>query len=162
MPAEVTKIPLRLSNGVLVEQTESSIAAAERIKKQLNRQQRNESRTETNAFNHRRYLHAQSQIEEYLNTELPERVYSNAEINAYVQQRIQDFAPTALDVLEDIITGKLPASLALRAKYAHLHLCRAGYPPITKVSSISGTLTREDIEALKQRATQSKEESGEN
>ena len=67
-------------------------------------------------------------------------------------QRIQDFAPIAEQLLEDIVTGMLPAPLGLRAKYANSALARAGYGEITKVRAITSSLSAKEIEAVKQRA----------
>jgi hypothetical protein len=133
-------MPQRLSNGVLAEPIPELRAKYAGL-----------SDTASAAANHRRYLHAQSALEES-SAELTE-VYTLAELDHQTRQRIQEFASVALTVLEDIITGKLPASLALRAKYAHLHLGRAGYGVINKTSTMSQHLTREDIEAIKDRAT---------
>src|SRR5712691_5759021 len=45
-----------------------------------------------------------------------------------IAQRIQDFAPKALQLLEDVIEGRYEdASLSLRTKYASAHLGRAGF-----------------------------------
>jgi len=75
--------------------------------------------------------------------------------------RIQQFAPKALKVLEDIIEGNYEeASLALRAKYASQHLGRAGFGEVKKVASISRTLTRNDIERIKERAVNGAREIG--
>jgi len=78
-------------------------------------------------------------------------------------QQIQKFAPTALKVLEDIIQGTgdgKEASLSLRARYADKHLDRAGYSPVRKIASMNATLTREDIEAIKERSRKSAIEAG--
>src|SRR5215510_336005 len=70
-----------------------------------------------------------------------------------IGRRIREFAPKALEYLERIIEGREPgASVALRAKYAAQHLGRAGYGEITKVHSLNATVTKDDIEAIKQRA----------
>lgn len=66
--------------------------------------------------------------------------------------RIQEFAPTALAVLEDVIAGKIEAPIAVRAKYASAHLGRAGFGEVHKVASINTHLSRADIEAIKERA----------
>lgn len=74
--------------------------------------------------------------------------------------KITAFAPTALRLLEDIITGEVEAPIAIRAKYASAHLGRAGYAEIRKVASINTHLTRDDIEAIKQRALMAADEAG--
>jgi predicted transcriptional regulator len=69
-----------------------------------------------------------------------------------IATRIQEFAPKALDLLEKIIEGEAGASLSIRAKYAHLHLGRAGYGEVKKITSLNANLSREDIEKIKERA----------
>lgn len=74
-----------------------------------------------------------------------------------IGRRIREFAPKALELLENIIEGRVPGtSVALRAKYASQHLGRAGYGEITKVHSLNATVTKDDIEQIKQRALQAK------
>lgn len=74
-----------------------------------------------------------------------------------IGRRIREFAPKALEYLERIIEGREPgASVALRAKYASMHLARAGYGEITKVHSLNATVSKDDIEAIKQRALQAR------
>jgi predicted transcriptional regulator len=74
-----------------------------------------------------------------------------------IGRRIREFAPKALEYLERIIEGREPgASVALRAKYAAQHLARAGYGEITKVHSLNATVSKEDIENIKQRALEAK------
>jgi len=78
-----------------------------------------------------------------------------------LRERIQAFAPIAEKFLEDLISGKLEgASTALRAKYANLALARAGFGEIKNVNILSGQLTREDIEAIKLRATKAATDAG--
>jgi transcriptional regulator with XRE-family HTH domain len=77
--------------------------------------------------------------------------------------RIQKFAPVALQLLEDIIEGHgdgKDASITLRAHQADKYLDRAGYSPVKKIASISTTLTRADIEAIKERSRRSAQEAG--
>lgn len=74
--------------------------------------------------------------------------------------RIQEFAPTALAVLEDVIAGRTEATIAIRAKYASAHLGRAGYGEVKKVASINTHLSRDDIEAIKQRSVAAAQEAG--
>jgi Bacterial regulatory proteins, luxR family len=80
-----------------------------------------------------------------------------------MQERIQAFAPRALEVLEDIIAGEgegSSATLELRARCASAHLGRAGLGEIKKVAAPSQTLTRDDIERIKARALDSAREQG--
>lgn len=74
--------------------------------------------------------------------------------------RIQEFAPIALQLLEDVITGKVESPVAIRAKYASAHLGRAGYGEVKKIAAISTHLSRDDIEAIKERALQAALEAG--
>lgn len=70
--------------------------------------------------------------------------------------RIQQIAPKALTLLEDIIDGKhTEASVALRARVADKHLDRAGYSPVKKLAVATQHLTAEDIEAIKERSRKS-------
>jgi hypothetical protein len=55
--------------------------------------------------------------------------------------------------LELIIQGKIEGvSPALRAKTCENYLSRGGHGTVQKIASVSGSLSREDIEELKQRA----------
>lgn len=74
--------------------------------------------------------------------------------------RITEFAPTALKLLEEVISGTIEAPIAIRAKYASVHLGRAGFGEVHKVASINTHLSRDDIEAIKQRALDSATEAG--
>lgn len=74
--------------------------------------------------------------------------------------RIQEFAPTALAVLEDVIAGRTEASIAIRAKYASAHLGRAGFGEVRKIASINTHLSRDDIEAIKDRAIHAARDAG--
>ena len=75
--------------------------------------------------------------------------------------QIQKFAPIALKLLEGIITGEeKDASIGLRARHADRYLDRAGYSPVKKIATMSTTLTREDIEAIKARSRQSAIDAG--
>jgi transcriptional regulator with XRE-family HTH domain len=70
-----------------------------------------------------------------------------------ISRRIEKFAPVALDLLEGIIEGREEeASIQLRAKSAESYLGRAGYGPVHKVHSLRETLSRSDIERIKERA----------
>jgi hypothetical protein len=77
--------------------------------------------------------------------------------------QIQKFAPVALKLLEEIIQGTgdgSQASITLRAHQADRYLDRAGYSPVKKIATIGTILTREDIEAIKNRARQSALDAG--
>lgn len=70
-----------------------------------------------------------------------------------IAKRIDEFAPIALELLEDIMTGRQPgASVALRAKVASGHLARAGYGEVHKVHALHGYVTKNDLEEIKARA----------
>ena len=70
-----------------------------------------------------------------------------------IAKRIEEFAPVALELLEDIMTGRQPgSSVALRAKVASSHLARAGYGEVHKAHVVSQHVTRDDIERIKERA----------
>lgn len=76
-----------------------------------------------------------------------------------IQKRIQQFAPQALEVLENIIEGRYEeASLNLRAKVASDHLARAGHGTIQKSSSISTVLTADEISRIKARSSRAQAE----
>lgn len=75
-----------------------------------------------------------------------------------IARDIQEFAPTALKVLKDIVEGRgigANASPALRAKEAGHFLDRAGYVPIRKEQHVHAHLTSDEIEQIKQRALSS-------
>lgn len=75
-----------------------------------------------------------------------------------VAQKIREFAPTCVELLERVVTGKgsdgKQASIALRAKTAENFLDRAGFAPPKKIQSESVVtyFTKDEIEELKQRA----------
>ncbi len=70
-----------------------------------------------------------------------------------IAQRIEDFAPIALNLIENIVRGKEPtASIGLRAKLASSQLARAGYGEVHKVQALHATLSRDDIQGIKDRA----------
>lgn len=72
-----------------------------------------------------------------------------------IARDIQEFAPTALKVLKDIVGGQgigASASPALRAREANNWLDRAGHAPIKREEHLHGHLTRDDIEKIKDRA----------
>ena len=84
-------------------------------------------------------------------------------IKVYMQERddevrdmraqIDKFAPLALDYLENIISGREPgASPALRARTAENYVSRAGYGAVTRVQTLHATVSRNEIEQIKQRA----------
>lgn len=78
-----------------------------------------------------------------------------------IAQRIEEFAPVALELLEEIISGNIPeASIALRAKVASSHMSRAGYGEVHKAHILSQHLSREDIERIKMRAVSAAQSAG--
>ncbi len=78
-----------------------------------------------------------------------------------IHKRVQQFAPVALKLLEDIIEGKREdASVGLQARTAENYLGRAGHGTIQKSVSVSTTLTRNDIEAIKERGRSAAREQG--
>jgi len=88
-----------------------------------------------------------------------ERLHHGRDIETMsIARRIEEFAPQALRLLEDIITGREPgASVALRAKVAAGHLGRAGYGEVHKVHAMHAHLTRDDLAAIKERAVHASE-----
>lgn len=83
--------------------------------------------------------------------------------NAYtvdIAREIREFAPKALEVLKKVVSGEgwdgPPISAALKAKVAGDLLDRAGHGAIRNINmqSVHAHLTKEDIEAIKQRALQ--------
>jgi hypothetical protein len=96
---------------------------------------------------------AQSALEEY--------GQRRDEVVVDIAQRIAEFAPVALRLLEDVITGAQPgASLALRTKIASSHLARAGHGEVQKVHSVNTSLSRSDIEDIKRRAVEAARAAG--
>lgn len=74
-----------------------------------------------------------------------------------IMARVREFEPIALEYLERIIMGQVEGvSPALRAKTSENYLSRAGHGTVQKIAAVSGTLTREDIEDLKQRKEEAK------
>jgi hypothetical protein len=70
-----------------------------------------------------------------------------------INARVREFEPVALEYLERIIRGEVEGvAPALRAKTAENYLSRGGHGTMQKIASISGTLTRDDIEDLKRKA----------
>jgi DNA-binding MarR family transcriptional regulator len=70
-----------------------------------------------------------------------------------ITARVREFEPVALEHLERIIRGEVEGvSPALRAKTCENYLSRGGHGTVQKIASMSGTLSREDIEDLKKRA----------
>ena len=70
-----------------------------------------------------------------------------------IQARVREFEPIALEHLERIILGEVEGvSPALRAKTCENYLARGGHGPVQKLSSVSTSLSREDIEELKRQA----------
>jgi hypothetical protein len=74
--------------------------------------------------------------------------------------RFKEFSPQAESLLEDIVTGSIPAPISIRARYAADLLDRAGHGAVKKVMSMTTTLTRDDIEAIKSRALTAAKEAG--
>ena len=75
------------------------------------------------------------------------------EVTMNIARRIEEFAPVALELIENIVRGRMPdASIGLRAKLAAGQLARAGYGEVHKVQALHATLSRSDIEEIKQRA----------
>ena len=73
-----------------------------------------------------------------------------------ISRRIEEFAPVALQLIENIVRGQVPeASIALRAKLAAGQLARAGYGEVQKIQSVTHRITRDEIEAIKERARES-------
>jgi hypothetical protein len=79
---------------------------------------------------------------------------------ADIVRQMEAFSPVAEKLLEDIISGKMDASLSLRAKYADKHLGRTGYGEVRKIQSLHGTLTKDDIDDLKDKALAAAREAG--
>jgi len=72
-----------------------------------------------------------------------------------IARRVQEYAPKALALLEEIIEGKQEeASIALRQNTAKHYLGMAGHSPIQKVATLSGSLSRDELEELKGRAVE--------
>jgi len=77
-----------------------------------------------------------------------------------LSKEIRDSAPDALSLLKDIIRGDnegAGANLPLRAKTAESMMDRAGYaaPQRKQVESIHYTLTKEEIQSIKEKAKNS-------
>ena len=86
---------------------------------------------------------------------------SRDEETVSIAKRIEEFAPVALELLEEIVSGNIPeASIALRAKVASSHLGRAGYGEVHKAHILSQHLSREDIERIKMRAVSAAQNAG--
>jgi len=106
------------------------------------------------------------QVCNILNSDITRRKINELQRQLYgetldIAQRIQDFTPEALTLLEEIIEGKhAEASIGLRAKYAALHLARAGYGEIKKAVNLNTHLKREEIEAIKSRSVAAAREAG--
>lgn len=71
-----------------------------------------------------------------------------------IAREIKEEAGASLNLLRDIRDGRVEAGIALRASVARDLLDRAGHSAIRKVQGeiVSTHLTRDDLEALKQRA----------
>lgn len=156
MPASVTEMPYRFKDGTIGYPTPALIARSNQRKRELGLPT-TEHRDDAT---HRQFARtAQRNTEAY--KAAAQQIYATAELTTEIYQRILLFAPVALKVLEDIISGELPAPIALRAKYASLHLGRAGFPSITKVDAahFNQHLTSADVELIKQRASLATQES---
>lgn len=79
-----------------------------------------------------------------------------------ISKRIQELAPQALDVLEEVMNAKEQASLALRAKVAESLLDRAGHAAVRTIRSegIHAHLTSNDLDKIRQRALEKAREAG--
>lgn len=76
---------------------------------------------------------------------------------AKMAERIQQFAPIALDFLEKVVSGKVPGiTAAVRAKYADKHLGRVGFGEIKNVRSVNEHITRDELQEVKERARMSR------
>lgn len=70
-------------------------------------------------------------------------------------RRIQEIAPRALDLIEDVIEGKgagKEAPIGLRVREAESIMDRAGYSAVKKVMGVQAHFTAQDIERIKARA----------
>ena len=81
-----------------------------------------------------------------------------------ISKRIQKIAPDAIQFLETVLSGKVPlpdidpeteekVSIKQRVDVAVHGLGLAGYSPIKKTIDLGNTLSREDINTLKERAS---------
>ena len=78
-----------------------------------------------------------------------------------IAKRIEEFAPIALGLIENIVKGTVPgASIGLRARMASGQLARAGYGEVQKIHSVQTTLTRADMEVIKDRARSAAADAG--
>jgi hypothetical protein len=147
--ATVTQFPLRLSDGSVITDTPEILQLREELKSE--RELRSKSNAAPRLSSSSTITAATTLLAQALqnSNELLE-AYDLSEIDEHIYKRIKLSALDALKVLEDIISGRLPASVAIRAKVASMHLSRAGFPPVTKVQSVTGYLSRDDIEAIKQ------------
>lgn len=69
-----------------------------------------------------------------------------------IAARMKSFAlREALPFVEDLISGKLEASPALRARHAEIYLARVGLGPVQKTHSLNERVTKDDLEKLKDR-----------
>lgn len=68
-----------------------------------------------------------------------------------IAKEIQDKAPIALKVLEEIMTDR-DAKEGVRARIAENWLDRAGFAPVKQIQSVDVTFTSDDIQAIKKRA----------
>jgi len=86
-----------------------------------------------------------------------------ADANAVdVSKRIQEMAPEALDVLQEVLRAKEEASMALRAKVAESILDRAGHSAVRTVRTegIHAHLSSDDLQKIKERAIEKAKAAG--
>lgn len=164
--ATITPFPVRMSDGSVLTDTPEVLALRSKLHKKFGVGSNEPSaspeyesqldstvRANTNA----RFAHAiNATLQSAREIELSGIVPLAAQLDAHIRERIQLGALEALTLLENIVTGAVPASIALRAKYASYLLNCAGYGPLTRIDAmrISQHLTRDDIETLKQRANE--------
>lgn len=79
-----------------------------------------------------------------------------------IARRIEEFVPTALQLVEDLVAGRIPeASISLRARHAEKYLGRAGYGEVHKVHSLTRhMISRSEIEEIKERAMSAAQRAG--
>lgn len=75
-----------------------------------------------------------------------------------VAHEIQEFAPVALQVLKEVVSGEVEVSTSLKVSTAKDLLSRAGFPPIRRFEGMTAHLNSEDIENIKKRAMENKEQ----
>lgn len=151
--ANISYMPIKLPDGTIIPMTERVREFGDRVRERA-RRERGTQNTQHN------YALASQQISEMVEAtneaidEAIEVVEATSLTRQEIAQRINAFVPVALQFLEDVIAGKYPASIALRAKYADKHLARAGYGIVLRSTNLNmnQTLEASDIENIKQRA----------